>query len=189
MRHWTFWEWVAYACLCVSAMIVAADTGFRLSPNLASHLPHFVEGAIWGIAPLALVVIATVLLVAHEFGWLGKRQSSVQPDTGAAANQEGHARVRLKLVSVGNNRPVELIENVHHYPLFFAPEGRKKANCVLIFEQPFEPYQAEIKVNGEVLTDGWSFADKSNRFSLFTFNRPKDGDTFEIGVFSKNYHP
>jgi hypothetical protein len=67
MRHWTYWEWVAYVCLFVAAMIIAADTGFRISPDLATHLPAFVSGWIWGFAPLALVILATIFLLAHEF--------------------------------------------------------------------------------------------------------------------------
>ncbi len=48
MRHWTFWEWVAYGALFIAAMVVAADTGVRISPELAVHLPPFIHGVIWG---------------------------------------------------------------------------------------------------------------------------------------------
>ncbi len=67
MRRWVFWEWVAYAALFVAAMIVAADTGVRIAPDLATYAPAFVHGAIWGFAPLALVVGATIILLFREF--------------------------------------------------------------------------------------------------------------------------
>jgi hypothetical protein len=69
MRQWTFWEWVAYCCLLLGAMIMAADTGVRLAPDLAPYVPHFVHGAVWGFAPLAFVVLATSILLVREFVW------------------------------------------------------------------------------------------------------------------------
>ena len=41
LRHWTFWEWVAYVALFVAALIVAADTGFKESPDVMARLPDF----------------------------------------------------------------------------------------------------------------------------------------------------
>jgi hypothetical protein len=69
MRHWTFWEWVAYLCLAVGAMIVAADTGLRVAPELA-HEVALIASPFWGFAPLALVIVATLILLAREFGVL-----------------------------------------------------------------------------------------------------------------------
>jgi hypothetical protein len=71
MRNWTFWEWVAYTCLLVGAIILAADTGFRISPNVASFKPPFVHSPLWGFAPVALILIATIILIANAVGWLG----------------------------------------------------------------------------------------------------------------------
>jgi hypothetical protein len=45
MARWTFWEWVAYACLFIGAIIIAADTGFRVSPMLAEKLPELLHSA------------------------------------------------------------------------------------------------------------------------------------------------
>jgi hypothetical protein len=79
MRHWTFWEWVAYAALFVAAMIVAADTGVRITPDLAAYLPAFVHGPIWGFAPLILVVGATIILVLREFVFRPQREKAGLP--------------------------------------------------------------------------------------------------------------
>jgi hypothetical protein len=70
MRHWSFWDWVAYLCLLLGAMILAADTGLRVAPELAQHLP-LIGRPFWGFAPFALVLIATLILVARKFGWAG----------------------------------------------------------------------------------------------------------------------
>jgi hypothetical protein len=72
MRNWTFWEWVAYACLFVGALILAAETGFRISPDfLASVKPQFVQNPIWRFAPLGLIVTGSLVLIASAIGWLG----------------------------------------------------------------------------------------------------------------------
>ena len=31
MSHWTVWEWIAYATLWISAIIVAVDGGLKMS--------------------------------------------------------------------------------------------------------------------------------------------------------------
>jgi hypothetical protein len=80
MRHWTFWEWVAYGALFIAAMVVAADTGVRISPELAVHLPPFIHGVIWGTAPLAFVLLATTILVLREF-FFKKHPSTTTPLT------------------------------------------------------------------------------------------------------------
>jgi hypothetical protein len=67
MRHWTFWEWVAYVALFVAALIIAADTGFRGSPDVMARLPEFFHSEWWGFAPAVLVVVATIILLLREF--------------------------------------------------------------------------------------------------------------------------
>jgi len=67
MRHWTFWEWVAYGAFFVGAMMLAMETGVRISPDLAEHVPEFIHSAWWGFAPLVLVVFATIILLLREF--------------------------------------------------------------------------------------------------------------------------
>ena len=52
MRHWSFRDWVAYLCLLLGAMILAADTGLRVAPELAQHLP-LIGSPLWGFAPFA----------------------------------------------------------------------------------------------------------------------------------------
>ena len=72
MSHWTFWEWVAYAAIFIAAAIIATDTGFRLSPEIMNRLPKIFKSAVWGFSPLILVLSATIILVAHEFGWIDR---------------------------------------------------------------------------------------------------------------------
>ena len=81
MRHWTFWEWVAYAALFVSAMIVAAYTGARITPDLSAYMPQFIHSSIWGFAPLILIVIATIILVLRELIFPFRNNSNIFAET------------------------------------------------------------------------------------------------------------
>jgi hypothetical protein len=70
MRGWSFWDRVAYACLWVGAVILAADTALKLAPDLAQKLPSWTASPFWGVAPLAVVAIATILFLAGKTGLL-----------------------------------------------------------------------------------------------------------------------
>jgi hypothetical protein len=82
MRTWTFWEWIAYSCTFVAAVILAADTGIKISPELAAHIPAFIGGSLWGFAPLILIVVASVVLLVR-----GLKPRSVLP---LASTEKNH---------------------------------------------------------------------------------------------------
>jgi len=82
MRDWRFWEWLAYGSMFVGALLIAADTGVRLSPELQKY-SGFMHSAWWGFAPLILFVSATVILIARNYGWIG---SSKRGTRGRLAN-------------------------------------------------------------------------------------------------------
>jgi len=67
MRNWGFWEWVAYGCLCVGTLIMAAETGFKTEPEVMARLPDFFHSSLWGFSPAILVVFATGILIWREF--------------------------------------------------------------------------------------------------------------------------
>jgi hypothetical protein len=62
-----FLEWVAYGALFVAALIAAADTSFKLAPDVMLRLPEFFHSVWWGLAPAVLVVVATIILLLREF--------------------------------------------------------------------------------------------------------------------------
>lgn len=66
MREWSFWEWMAYAALALAAIIQAAEGGLKEAPQLAAKMPEILPSEISAFVPLALVVLATlILLVRH----------------------------------------------------------------------------------------------------------------------------
>jgi hypothetical protein len=122
LRHWTFWEWVAYVALFVAALIIAADTGFRESPDVMARLPEFFHSEWWGFAPAALVVAATIILLLREFVFSNNklpqqatsflppaRDSSELPKTPAPATAPKPKKV---FVNVSPSYLLSLYENV-----------------------------------------------------------------------------
>jgi hypothetical protein len=70
MRHWTFWDRIAYVCLWVAAVILATDTAFKLAPDLAEKVvPAWLSGPIWGFAPVVLLLLATGAFVVGNTGF------------------------------------------------------------------------------------------------------------------------
>jgi hypothetical protein len=79
MRNWTFWDWVGFSCLWVAALSVAADSAIKNSTELSKVMPQFFVGPVWPFVPLAFVLLATVVLLARGFGFLGNgRENSIQ---------------------------------------------------------------------------------------------------------------
>ncbi len=78
MSKWSFFEWVAYAGMFIAALIIAADQGVKLSPDLLQQFSGVVHSPYWALAPLVLIVLATATLISREFGWIGKSVPSIK---------------------------------------------------------------------------------------------------------------
>src|SRR5690348_6895551 len=63
MRDWTFWEWIAYASLWITALIEAAGVALLRARELRKRLPLWLRSHQWSFVPLVLPSIATVVLV------------------------------------------------------------------------------------------------------------------------------
>ena len=63
MASWKFWDWVAYACLFVAAVIVAADAAIKNAPTLSPHLPDWIGREYWSFAPLAMLTLGGIIFL------------------------------------------------------------------------------------------------------------------------------
>src|SRR5438046_6834540 len=71
MGKWDFWGWLTYSCVFVAAVILALDTGLKGSATMAD-LP-FLHSTPWDFAPLVLMTVSGLLLLARALGWIGKK--------------------------------------------------------------------------------------------------------------------
>jgi hypothetical protein len=109
MRHWAFWEWVAYGCLFVAALIVAAETGFKTEPEVMAHLPTFFQSPLWGFSPAALVVFATVILILREFVFIHTKNSYVSSSPQTRENYIA-PDIKLNILSPAQEKLLSIIE-------------------------------------------------------------------------------
>lgn len=59
MASWDFWDWVAYLCILVAALLLAAAAGLKGSPTLVPHhLPDWIRSEYWSFAPLLLLILS-----------------------------------------------------------------------------------------------------------------------------------
>jgi hypothetical protein len=80
MPYWGFWEWLAYTGIWVSAIILAADVGLKMSPDLRKKFDPIITSPLWGFTPLVLLTISGAILLGREIGLIGMNPiSSVPP--------------------------------------------------------------------------------------------------------------
>jgi hypothetical protein len=73
MSHWGFWEWLAYSGLWISAIILAADIGLKISSDLREKFASVIASPIWGFTPLILLTLSGAIFLVRETGLIGDR--------------------------------------------------------------------------------------------------------------------
>ena len=64
MARWGFWDWVAYLCLGIAALGLAAGAALNGEPaEILTRLPDFVTSPKWAYLPIMLFALGTVILV------------------------------------------------------------------------------------------------------------------------------
>jgi len=70
MKDWGFWMWLAYGMLAIAATITAADQGIKSTEGLKLSLSWLISNNIWAFSPILLIILATTLLLLHDFGYI-----------------------------------------------------------------------------------------------------------------------
>lgn len=82
MAEWTSLEWLGYATLWVAALILATDTGLRMSAELRPRSMWLLQNPYWGFAPLALLTIGALTFLWNEFHQPEKKRIEAPPQSG-----------------------------------------------------------------------------------------------------------
>lgn len=81
MGHWTFWDWIAYTILGITALTPAVQEALRRIPMvraaIGNHLPRFFKSPVWSFAPLMLFLVGSGVLFARDMGYLGQHSTRV----------------------------------------------------------------------------------------------------------------
>jgi hypothetical protein len=100
MAHWNFWEWPAYASLWIAAVILFADGGLRMAPDVRNRLPPFLQFLYnpWlAFVPLALLIIGTLMLLGNDLGLIGRSDTR---DNSPSAPMADIKRLDLEILRI-----------------------------------------------------------------------------------------
>jgi hypothetical protein len=76
MPDWGFFEWLTYASIGIAAVILVLDQSIKGSSEMMTTFSKLLSSKFWNFAPLALIAISVVLLVAHQVGLIGVKSES-----------------------------------------------------------------------------------------------------------------
>jgi hypothetical protein len=96
VAEWTALEWIGYATLWVAAVILAADTGLRMSTELRPRFTGLLNNSYWGFTPLILLTIGALAFVANEFHLID-RLLATTPDRHLTTYQSQRMKPELML--------------------------------------------------------------------------------------------
>jgi hypothetical protein len=68
MSTWSFWEWLAYGPIALSALISASDWGVKAAPNIKT--PSWFASVYWSLTPLLLLAVSGLLFLGISVGFL-----------------------------------------------------------------------------------------------------------------------
>jgi hypothetical protein len=75
VRDWDFWMWLAYGGFAIAATIIAADQSIKSADALKQAFSWLITKPIWAFSPLLLIIAAAALLLLHDFGFVGSKNS------------------------------------------------------------------------------------------------------------------
>ena len=165
MRHWGFWDRIAYLCLWVAAMILAADSALKIAPDLAQIAPSWFTNPIVGFVPAVLLIISTGF-----FAFIGPRHPiKLFLERDSSTNLIGiqtFPAVNYIQISVTTSRTVRkcrawityveydvgqrnfAVEFSERFPLSWSKTGTDSN-----YEYDLEPTHPSIRLNAAIFTD------------------------------------
>jgi hypothetical protein len=75
MARWKFWDWVAYCCLGIAALGLAAGAALKEDPAMFERLPAVFTSPKWAYAPIILFALGSFILAVRFAGPLVLRTS------------------------------------------------------------------------------------------------------------------
>jgi hypothetical protein len=92
VRKWGFWDWVAYICIAIAAVMMAFDAAVKSSANLTSIFSFIVDNRLWQFTPAVAVVISAIIIAAERLGWIEATAEKPTTDTAIALQFYGDYR-------------------------------------------------------------------------------------------------
>jgi hypothetical protein len=65
MARWGFWDWMAYCCLGIAALGLAAGAALKEEPTMLERLPTVFTSPKWAYAPIILFALGSFILAVR----------------------------------------------------------------------------------------------------------------------------
>lgn len=160
MRHWKPWDWIAYAALLTAAVILAADAALKSAPNVEVKMPTFMHSEWWAFVPVVLVLAGTAILLARNFGFLGRRVND--PAVRAQPLRGNHASTPAGTASAEVGRDMQA-----HLSLHFDEHIEKcVASNVIHGPSPVKTKYFRVRVTSDTSVDAWGLLESVERLGI-----------------------
>jgi hypothetical protein len=73
MKEWDYWTWLVYGLIAIAAFMPALGQGIKSEPAFASKFSWITNNRWWIFLPPAFIILATLVLVLHDFGFMGDK--------------------------------------------------------------------------------------------------------------------
>ena len=82
MRHWGFFDCLAYGSIWVGAILLFLDGGLKMATDLKKRHPvirKVLSSGYWMFAPIAFLGVSAITLIGAEMGWWGILPAEAEP--------------------------------------------------------------------------------------------------------------
>jgi hypothetical protein len=170
MARWGFWDWVAYACLGIAALGLAAGTAMHEQPTLWDKLPSFFTDPKWGYVPIVLFALGSLILaIRYVAPLVGK--PSIQT---RAATEQSTTLTEEQSAALTGGAPTTPLEGPKQI-VDVTPEELAtlyKDHLTAQAERLAEPYIGKwMKISGQL----WNLHKSSGGNSILVIRGPGSG--------------
>jgi hypothetical protein len=140
MREWKLLDWAAYLLFAYSIGMQAIKESIEKSPVLHHYAPGWVLDMDSGLTGLIAFVIASLLIVARQFGWIPGFGQSARHTPSARAFLRNYQTLKQVFNRTYNNQTVRLDGHEYCDCTF--------VNCTLIFDGVAPVRFTNVKFSG-----------------------------------------
>jgi hypothetical protein len=185
MPGWGFWEWLAYICIFVAALMLAADTGMKSSDRFTAISTALRSSAWWNMAPLLMLCISAAVVLAYQVGVIAPLPSPAPIVSSSPASSSDASGIRtLHPDQKERMRPLLGLAASEHYSL----QINSNPNC-----DECEQFAEDIRdfIN---TVPGWTagggplnlFGSKY-RYGVWIVSRPDEKDSAPVQKIDKAF--
>jgi hypothetical protein len=192
MSHWSFWDWIAYGCLGISAFGWALGAIPREHPHMFDSWPAFFASPKWSFVPAAFFVLGSAILMMRLLIVPAPKPVDLLQSSSPIAFIE---RSELKMHSYGDDRTPTAISNTNVWRWFYlrsifgivnVATGEKKETVqptlFICFDRPTKVGTLNVS-SGDFKLPRHEVKEFNNRFAVISFYEDLPTGSFTVETY------